>query len=146
MMIYLSRNVWLGLVAYTVILALAMVSVPRFINEQYPNLKQDDKIDIRVFSNITRTPDPNRVVIKIFGLGGRYRHITYDMKYTWGDSEYQISTFARPIDVTGNDNVYLDVYLGSCDGKPCKGVEPRNLWVLLEYTDIQGKNIQTGTP
>lgn len=110
-------------------------------------LKQDTHIDTRVTSVITHGSPKGTIIIKIFGLGSRYAHIGYGFRYTTNGVQKNISTIDTPINVQGKDDVEFQLYLGTCVNSVCTtDTKIADEWVLLEYTDISGKKILTGTP
>lgn len=129
------------------VMILCAVYGPRIIESQYPSLKQDGKVDQKVTSVITRSKNPSMVTIKIYGLGKRYKQLTYQFKYTKDSKEYVIDMVATPISLIGKDDIAFDVPLQACTDVMCPdSSRATKMWIGLAYTDIDGKVIMTGTP
>lgn len=128
-------------------MVLAALYGPRVIESQYPNLKQDGGVDQQVISMITRSKYPNSVTIKIYGMGKRYRQLTYQFKYTKDGKEYVIDMVATPIDLLGKDELAFEVPVQACTDVMCPAsTRATKMWINLAYTDLNGKVNMTGTP
>lgn len=120
---------------------------PRIIESQYPSLKQDGEVDQKVTSVITRSKNPKMVAIQIYGLGKRYVSLTYQLKYTMNDKEYTIDMVATPINLLGKDEYAFDVPVQACTDIMCPAsTRATKVWIGLNYTDVDGKIVSTGTP
>lgn len=137
----------IGLAVSAVLMVWSAVYVPSIIESQYPNLKQDGEIDQKVTSVIIRSDKPNMVAIQIFGLDKRYVSLTYQLKYTMNEKEYVIDMIATPIDLLGKDGVTFNVPVQACTDIMCPAnSRASKVWIGLNYTDIDGKIVSTGTP
>ena len=143
-----SKQHWkIGLLVLVLAIALGALYIPDFISNQYPSLKQDTLVDQKVTSVITRSKNPSMVTIQIYGLGKRYRQLTYQFKYTKDEKEYVIDMVATPIDLVGKDALTFDVPLQACTDIMCSAsTRATKMWIGLSYTDLDGKVIMTGTP
>ncbi|MBP9814372.1 hypothetical protein KBC80_04265 [Candidatus Woesebacteria bacterium] len=143
-----SKLDWkIGLLLLVIAIILGALYIPDFISSQYPSLKQDTLVDQKVTSMITRSKYPNSVMIKIYGMGKRYRQLTYQFKYTKDDKEYVIDMVATPIDLVGKDDLTFEVPVQACTDVMCPAsTRATKMWIGLAYTDLDGKVIMTGTP
>ena len=118
-----------------------------FVYSPINSLKQDPHVDRRVTSVITHGPQKGTATIQIYGLGSRYAHIGYGFRYDINGIRKNISTIENPINVLGKNDIAFPIYLGTCDHTSCTpDTRITNEWVLLEYTNLLGKKILTGTP
>lgn len=158
----MSKKIWTSRhnlrparIARLLVFGLALLAIPAgfFVYQLHvparyvAALKNDTNIDPVVTSVITTSDQLGYSVIKIFGLGGRYRNVEYDFKYkSRGEVKY-VRGLAKPIDLTGRDEVVIDVFLGSCVGSVCTpDPDVSDRWVYLEYMKLSGEVVRTGTP
>ncbi|MEK7802604.1 MAG: hypothetical protein AAB276_09135, partial [Pseudomonadota bacterium] len=93
-------------------------------------IKNDTKIDPLVTSVIVSSDKPGYSLVKIYGLGSRYKHVTYDFRNTTNGSTKHVIQTAYPVDLRGKDEVSLEIYLGTCrDGACTPDTHIANRWV-----------------
>lgn len=84
----------------------------------------------------------NSVILSVYGLGGKYKTIAYEISYETQGVVQGVTS--RPVDVSGKDSfVRDDIYLGTCSRNVCRphlGV--KKISVALEFTDSSGKKSQ----
>ena len=130
-----------------ILTVLGAVYIPRFIENNYPSLKQDGKVDQKVTSVITRSSKPGSVTIKIFGLDNKYKELNYQFKYVVDGKDYQLDMVGQPFNLRGKDAFTFDVTVNGCTDVMClESTRATKLWIGLSYTDLTGKVIMTGTP
>jgi hypothetical protein len=85
----------------------------------------------------------NNVILAISGMEGKMQSIAYELSYDSGGLIKGVNSGSKPIDVSGEDELTREVYLGTCSRNVCKpdtGVTA--VTVSLEFTDTEGKKSQ----
>ena len=100
--------------------------------------------DSAIQVNLTKsTVTANSVVISVKGMGGKMTSVAYELTYTSNGLVKGVNSGSKPTDVTSQDTLSREIYLGTCSRNVCTpdpGVSKVTL--NLVFTDTSGKQSQ----
>lgn len=116
---------------------------PETVLNAIPTPVSVPQVDSSVVVTLTKSTKPNSIDLTVSHLNKKYVTVGYEFSYDSKGLIKGVNSGSTPLDVSGKNEFFREVYLGTCSRNVCTpDVGVTSVSVALEFTDTSGSKSQ----